>query len=44
MTAPYTTAVNEYLRDTLKYNPLLPYNYNTYELIYKDGQSLVEGR
>ncbi len=37
MTAPYTTAVNEYLRDTLKYNPMLPYNYNTYALIYKTG-------
>jgi carboxypeptidase C (cathepsin A) len=38
MTAPYTTAVNEYLRDELKYDPALPYNYNTYGLIQKDGQ------
>jgi carboxypeptidase C (cathepsin A) len=37
MTAPYTTAVNAYLRDTLKYNPALPYSPDTYALIYKTG-------
>ncbi|HTX58693.1 MAG TPA: peptidase S10 [Verrucomicrobiae bacterium] len=37
MTAPYTTAVNTYLRETLKYDPALPYNGNTYALIAKDG-------
>jgi carboxypeptidase C (cathepsin A) len=37
MMAPYTTAVNAYLRDGLKYNPALPYNGDTYALIYKTG-------
>ncbi|MGH7737799.1 MAG: S10 family peptidase [Candidatus Tyrphobacter sp.] len=37
MTAPYTSAVNEYLRDALRYDPALPYNYNTYALIAKTG-------
>lgn len=37
MNAPYTSAVNEYLRETLHYNPPIPYSPNTYELIYKEG-------
>jgi carboxypeptidase C (cathepsin A) len=37
MNAPYTSAVNQYLRHTLKYNPPIPYKPNTYALIAKDG-------
>jgi carboxypeptidase C (cathepsin A) len=37
MNAPYTTAVNQYLRQTLKYNPPIPYRTNTYALIAKEG-------
>ena len=37
MNAPYTSAVNEYLRQTLKYNPPIPYSPNTYALIGKEG-------
>lgn len=37
MNAPYTSAVNSYLRQTLKYNPPIPYNPSTYALIAKDG-------
>lgn len=37
MNAPYMTAVNEYLRQTLKYNPPIPYAPDTYALIGKTG-------
>ncbi len=37
MDAPYTSAVNQYLRDTLKYNPPIPYKADTYDLIEQDG-------
>jgi carboxypeptidase C (cathepsin A) len=37
MDAPYTSAVNQYLRQTLKYNPPVPYKGNTYDLVEKDG-------
>jgi len=36
---PYTAAVNQYVRETLKYNPSLPYRSNIYDIIYKDGSS-----
>lgn len=32
--APYTTAVNQYLRVDLKYNPPIPYRANIYNIIY----------
>jgi carboxypeptidase C (cathepsin A) len=38
MNAPYTTAVNQYLRQTLKYNPPIPYKPDTYNLIAKTGR------
>lgn len=38
MNAPYTSAVNTYLRKTLKYNPPIPYSPDTYALIEKDGR------
>ena len=37
MDAPYTSAVNSYLRNDLKYNPPIPYKGDTYAEIYKDG-------
>jgi carboxypeptidase C (cathepsin A) len=37
MDAPYTSAVNQYLRQTLKYNPPIPYKPDTYDLIAKEG-------
>lgn len=37
--APYTTAVNQYIRETLKYNPNLNYRSNIYDIIYGDGSS-----
>jgi carboxypeptidase C (cathepsin A) len=37
MNSPYTTAVNAYLRDTLHYDPALPYKPDTYALIAKTG-------
>lgn len=37
MDAPYMTAVNIYLRDTLKYNPPIPYKPDTYALIEQEG-------
>ncbi len=37
MAAPYTTAVNDYLRNTLKYNPSIPYSNDTYALIAQAG-------
>jgi carboxypeptidase C (cathepsin A) len=36
---PYTTAINEYLRTMLKYNPPIPYRTNVYGLIEADGKS-----
>lgn len=39
MNAPYTSAVNAYLRDTLKYNPPIPYAPSTYALIAKTGNA-----
>ena len=32
--APYTTAINQYLREDLKYNPPIPYRSNIYDIIY----------
>ena len=37
--APFTTAINSYLRNDLKYNPPLPYRPNIYDIIYADGSS-----
>ena len=37
--APYTTAVNQYIREDLKYNPSIPYRSNIYGIIYGDGSS-----
>jgi len=37
MSAPYTSAVNQYLRQTLKYDPPIPYKPDTYDLISKEG-------
>ncbi len=37
--APYTTAVNSYLRTDLKYNPPMPYRANVYDIIYAKGSS-----
>ncbi|MDQ2873247.1 MAG: peptidase S10 [Candidatus Eremiobacteraeota bacterium] len=37
--APYTTAVNEYLRSDLKYTPSLQYRANIYGIIYANGDS-----
>jgi carboxypeptidase C (cathepsin A) len=36
---PYTTAVNQYIRETLKYNPPIPYRANIYDIIYANGSS-----
>lgn len=41
--APYTTAINQYLRVDLKYNPPIPYRANIYELIYGPGFSNQDG-
>jgi carboxypeptidase C (cathepsin A) len=35
---PYTTAINQYLREDLKYNPPIPYRANIYDIIYGQGQ------
>jgi carboxypeptidase C (cathepsin A) len=35
--APYTTAVNQYIREDLKYNPPIPYRPNVYDLIFGEG-------
>ena len=37
--APYTTAINAYLRDDLKYNTPLQYRTNIYGIIYANGSS-----
>lgn len=37
--APYTTAVNQYIREDLKYNPQIPYRANIYGIIYANGSS-----
>lgn len=37
--APYTTAVNAYLRDDLRYNTPLQYRTNIYGIIYGNGSS-----
>ncbi|MDP9025730.1 MAG: peptidase S10, partial [Candidatus Eremiobacteraeota bacterium] len=37
--APYTTAVNQYIREDLKFNPSIPYRQNIYGIIYSDGSS-----
>lgn len=37
--APYTTAINQYLRDDLKYNTSLQYRPNVYGIIYANGNS-----
>jgi carboxypeptidase C (cathepsin A) len=36
---PYTTAVNQYIRSTLQYNPPIQYRSNIYGIIYGDGSS-----
>src|SRR5579872_3131976 len=35
--APYTTAVNQYVREDLKYNPPIPYRTQIYDIIYANG-------
>jgi carboxypeptidase C (cathepsin A) len=37
--APYTTAINQYLRVDLKYNPPMPYRANVYGIIYAGDSS-----
>lgn len=37
--APYTTAVNQYIREDLQYNPPIPYRPNIYAIIYGNGSS-----
>ncbi len=37
--APYTTAVNQYIRYDLKYNPPIQYRANIYGIIYANGSS-----
>jgi carboxypeptidase C (cathepsin A) len=37
--APYTTAINQYLRVDLKYSPPIPYRTQVYDIIYADGNS-----
>jgi carboxypeptidase C (cathepsin A) len=37
--APFTTAVNSYIRDDLKYNPPIRYRANIYDIIYTNGSS-----
>lgn len=37
--APYTTAINQYLRQDLKYNPSIPYRASIYDIIYANGNS-----
>jgi carboxypeptidase C (cathepsin A) len=34
---PYTTAINQYLREDLKYNPPIPYRTQVYDIIYASG-------
>ena len=34
---PYTTAINEYLRNDLRYSPSIPYRSEIYDIIYADG-------
>ncbi|HEY5339991.1 MAG TPA: hypothetical protein VIK27_03105, partial [Candidatus Aquilonibacter sp.] len=36
--APYTTAINQYLRVDLKYNPPIPYRTQVYDIIYAGGK------
>ncbi len=37
--APYTTAVNQYIREDLQYNPPILYRPNIYGIIYANGSS-----
>ncbi|HET6895059.1 MAG TPA: hypothetical protein VFH72_06725 [Candidatus Baltobacteraceae bacterium] len=37
--APYTTAVNQHIREDLQYNPPIPYRPNIYGIIYSNGSS-----
>ncbi|HEY8313485.1 MAG TPA: hypothetical protein VIG51_04850 [Candidatus Baltobacteraceae bacterium] len=37
--APYTTAINQYLHEDLKYDTTLPYRANIYGIIYANGSS-----
>lgn len=37
--APYTAAVNQYIRVNLKYNPPIPYRPNIYGIIYADNNT-----
>jgi len=41
--APYTTAVNQYLRVDLKYNPPIPYRTSAYAIIYGPDFSNPDG-
>ncbi|HUA08350.1 MAG TPA: hypothetical protein VMA98_03685 [Candidatus Acidoferrales bacterium] len=41
--APYTTAINQYLREDLKYNPPIPYRANIYDIIYGPNFSNQDG-
>ncbi|HTZ55909.1 MAG TPA: hypothetical protein VMB20_12680 [Candidatus Acidoferrum sp.] len=41
--APYTTAINQYLREDLKYNPPIPYRANIYDIIYGPNFSNADG-
>ncbi|HTX55777.1 MAG TPA: hypothetical protein VMD47_01610 [Candidatus Acidoferrales bacterium] len=41
--APYTTAINQYLRVDLKYNPPIPYRTNIYGIIYGPNFSNSDG-
>lgn len=36
--APYTTAVNQYVREDLRYNPPIPYRTAIYNIIYAHGK------
>jgi len=40
---PYTTAINQYLREDLKYNPPIPYRANIYDIIYGPDFSNPDG-
>jgi carboxypeptidase C (cathepsin A) len=39
----YTTAINQYLREDLKYNPPIPYRANIYDIIYNGDFSNSDG-
>jgi carboxypeptidase C (cathepsin A) len=41
--APYTTAINQYLREDLKYNPPIPYRTSIYDIIFGADFSNPDG-